>query len=381
MFQGKANVDALRTIGRVALPPSWRFAMIQAKHGLDTGLARASLWRWERAALRSSGAVPFLVEYVGRPERRWQVCELLGLREEAVAATEGDDVMLAGDMPLPGSLRIPYHLDAVVPLGRTLDEVMAGYDAELRRQLVRQQSRMYARRVTAEAEIERVQREMLEPYGFARHGEHALNMSLEVVQRLALRTGRLDAIYLDNEEVGCHLGYSVRYRGKSYWVTMRFGYPERVFGDPKRLREANSATAQWALAWAIDSGFDCYNLGMSPASPDGGLLEWKRRRGGELSTLGADDYFRLRLPDGGRARLLWQAPLFSVERGRVTLHLGVPASRSDEQVRARYRQMGFGGLSAVHLYCERPPGSALLRKLGDLYSRYPNRPHLVELAG
>lgn len=384
MFQGEGSIDTLRAMGRAALPPSWRFGILQAKHELDTGLARARLWRWERTALASEGDAPLSVAYVGRRDRRWQVCSLLGLRDEPGARdspNQSAEAALAGDVPWPESLRVPYHLDAVVPLGRSLEDIMAGYDTELRRKLNRQRARAHARRVTDEAEVERLHREMLEPYGFARHGVHAVNPSYAQIKHLALHTGRLDVIYLDGAEVGCHLGSSATHHGKRYWVTLRFGYPQAVFRVPKQLRDANSVTAHLALAWAIENGFDYYSLGMSPARPDGGLLEWKRRRGGELSTMTTTDYFRVRLPSRGRARFLWRAPLFSAHHEHISLHLGAPAGPSDEQIAARYRQMGFGGLSAVRIYCERSRTTSLLRSLGDLYSRYPSRPHLIELPG
>jgi hypothetical protein len=87
-----------------------------------------------------------------------------------------------------------------------------------------------------------------------------------------------------------------------------------------------------------------------------------------LDTIGNHGYFYVRLPKVGAAQFLWDAPLFAVERGNLTLYLGLPDRPSDEDVAARYREMGFSGLSKVYLHCTRPLSEGLLEKLRDLYS-------------
>lgn len=376
----------LLKLGRSLLPASLRYELRHAARDLELQLDRAQIWKWERALLVPQGASRFRVQYIGRREQRWQVASLLGSREEAlpipprVGGLDGYTA-LASEAPLPRALRVPFHIDGAVELGRPVDEILAGYRQELRRQVKKFARRAYARQVVDTTEIERVQREMLEPFGTAFHGVHTVNMSLEDVRRIAQETGRLDITYLDGEEVGCHLGYVVTHRGKRYWEGVRVGYPEAVFSDPRRLRVANLVNTHLSLCWAVDNGFDFYNMGMTPARPDDGLLQFKRRRSARLIADFADAFFWLRLPAREQAQFLWDAPLFSVERGRLILHLGLPAGPDDDEVMARYREMSFEGLARVELHSARAPGSGLVASIADLYSRHSERPELVEVPG
>jgi hypothetical protein len=174
--------------------------------------------------------------------------------------------------------------------------------------------------------------------------------------------------------VGCQLGHVITRAGKRYWSTNRCGYPEAVYSDPKRLRETNSMNIHLALEWAIENGFDFYDLGVALGRPGDGLLEWKRRLGGELDTMDHRVYFHIRLPKVGAAQFLWDAPLFAVERRKLTLHLGLPGGKSDEEVANRYREMGFRGLFKVYLHCANPPGDQLLETLRSYYKQQNNPP-------
>lgn len=349
-------------------------------------LDRAQLWNWEHVRLAPEGAGRFAVDYVGRLEQRWEVCRILGLRDEPVpplpgGAARGDCAALASEAPVPGGLHVPFHIDAVVELGRPLEAIVAGYRGHVSRVVRKHAQRARSRRVVESEEIERLQRDMLESFGIAHHGPHAVNLSLEAVRRIATETGRLDLAYLDNDEIGCHLGYTVVHKGRRYWEGVRVGYPEAIYTDSHRLALANTVNVHLALGWALDSGFDFYNMGMTQAQPDGGLLKFKHRRGGKLTSDFTDAFFWVRLPARGRAHFLWEAPLFSVEHGRLLLHLGLPGERDDAEVIARYREMGFDGLSRVQLYCARPPSGSLLDKFSALYARYDEPPELVEVPG
>jgi len=85
-------------------------------------------------------------------------------------------------------------------------------------------------------------------------------------------------------------------------------------------------------------------------------------------------FFYVRLPKHGRAQFLWDAPLFSLEPSGLTLWLGLPEDKSDEEAAARYREMGFGGLSRVYVHCARPPGPALFERLRGQFAHYPALP-------
>ena len=76
----------------------------------------------------------------------------------------------------------------------------------------------------------------------------------------------------------------------------------------------------------------------------------------------------------GSAQFLWDAPLFSVERHKLALHLGIPDGPSVEEIASHYREMGFRGLSYVYLHCARQPGEPILKNLHDLYANQKHPP-------
>jgi hypothetical protein len=282
-------------------------------------------------------------------------------------------------MPTAGALYVPQYLSAVVPLSKSIDEITARYNTELRRNLRKNRLRYRMKQALNDDEIESADREMLRPYAKARHGMAASQIEAHEVQRVAKVAGRLDLVLLEDEIVACHLGCVVTRAGKRYWSTVRFGYPDAVFSDTKKLREVNSITTFMALEWAIENGFDYYDIGTCLARPDDGLLEWKRRRGGDVDTLGNYGYLFVRLPKVGAAQFLWETPLFAVEGKQLTLHLGLPDGPSDEEVANRYREMGFGGLFKIYLHCSRTPGETLLGTLRSRYAHLKSPPVLESI--
>ena len=338
---------------------------------------------------------------MGTRQRRLLIREVLGLdltSQERVACGRArtarvpllhlplqlavaDDTAILTEAPLAGALRIPWSIHAVVPLKRTIDEVLASYDGELRRRL-RKRPEYRLRPVVDEREVLEISRTMIDAYAIARHGEHTTAIGPETVLKLARGAGgaRLDVMVRGDETVACHLGCPFTRRGKRYWETVRFGYPEAVFTDPKRLRDANSMNTFLELVWSIENGFDYYNMGQSPAHPDSGLFQWKRRRGGEAHVLHNDGYFSIRLPRKGAAKFLWDAPLFVASREGLTLRLGLPDGPSDKEVAQRYREVGYGGLSRVLLHCARPPGDTLLESLRALFARHASPPAVETVA-
>jgi len=277
-------------------------------------------------------------------------------------------------MPVPGALRVPWTLRVIIPLGRPIEDIKAGFGGELPRVIRIHRARYRMQQAVDGAEIDRADREMLQPYARARHGTAAAQIGPDLVRRTARKFGRLDFLLLGDEIVACHLGCVITRVGKRYWTAIRVGYPEAVFSDSKRLHETNSINFYLALEWALENGFDYYDMGTCMGRPDDGLLQWKRRWGGAVDTVGDPGYFHVRLPRVGVARFLWDAPLFAVERHYLTLHLGLPEGPSDEEVAIRYRQMGFGGLFKIYLHFARPPGERLLKTLRSLYIHHKSPP-------
>ena len=371
---------ALSTL-RQFISPSIRFELRKAVAWSQELLARTCVWRWEIATLQRGGDIRcYDILYAGRKSQRDLAKALLGI-DGAVSPTlafPSSRTALVSEVPFPGALHVPGYLSAIVPLGgRPIEEITARYSRELQRTLRKLRPRYRLQQVVDEAEIDRVDREMLQPYARARHGAAAAQLARHEVHHMALQCGRLDLLLLDDKVVGCQLGCVITRAGKCYWSINRFGYTEAVFSDPKRLRETNSFNNHLALEWAIENGFDYYDIGICLGRPDDGLLEWKRRRGGEVDTLGSESYFYVRLPETGAAQLLWDAPLFAVEHRSLTLHLGLPEGPSDEEVANRYREMGFGGLSKVYLHCARQAGESLLDTLRSRYTHQKIPPVVV----
>lgn len=368
---------------RKLISPSMRFELRKAVAWLRDILGRTFFWRWEivRFRLREDSLHDIL--YVGRKTQREFVKVLLGAKSQAVGSQlkldTSDRTVWVSEMPTVGALYVPQYLSAVVPLSKSIDEITARYNTELRRNLRKNRLRYRMKQALNDDEIESADREMLRPYAKARHGMAASQIEAHEVQRVAKVAGRLDLVLLEDEIVACHLGCVVTRAGKRYWSTVRFGYPDAVFSDTKKLREVNSITTFMALEWAIENGFDYYDIGTCLARPDDGLLEWKRRRGGDVDTLGNYGYLFVRLPKVGAAQFLWETPLFAVEGKQLTLHLGLPDGPSDEEVANRYREMGFGGLFKIYVHCARAPGETLLGTLRSRYAHLKSPPVLESI--
>lgn len=373
---------------RKLITPSMRFEIRKFLIWAQDIMGRACLWRWEIARFRLQKSNDYEVLYVGRKSRREMAKLLIGGKPEA-GTKPGDGEQQSGpashrllisEMPSAGALYVPHYLSAIIPLGRPLEEIIARYDGELRRSIRKCRPLYRMQQVLTDEAIGKADREMLQPYAQARHGLYAKQFDSQEVVRIAQTVGRLDLIMKGDEVVACHFGCVITRAGKRYWSTLRFGYPEAVFSDPKRLREVNSITTFMALEWAIEQGFDYYDIGQCLARPDDGLLKWKRRRGGDVDTLGNQAYMFVRLPKTGIAKFLWEFPLFAVEDSKLTLHLGLPDGPSDEEIVDRYREMVFGGLFKIYIYCAKAPGELLLENLRDRYAHFQSPPILERVA-
>ncbi len=376
--------DHFRTLIRKLISPSMRFELRETSAWIREQLDRACIWRWEIARLPQRDDSIYNIHYVGRKVHRvWANNILFDAKNDGdvtQASANLSSTVVVSEMPIPGALRVPKYLRAIVPLRRPVEEITAGYDSELRRSLRKHRSSYRMQHITDDAEIERADREMLQPFAVARHGSLALQLPFERVRRIAMEYGRFDLLLKGNEEAGCLLAYGYVCAGKHYWLIDSFGYTEAVFSDPKRLRETNSMNTQFGLEWAIENGYDYYDMGLCFARPDDGILKWKRRRGAVPEIIGLRGYshFHVRLPKLGAAQFLWDSPLFAIERHKLTLHLGLPDGPNDDEVSKRYREMGFGGLFKVYLHCVRPPGEALLKTLRG-YFAHQKSPPIVEI--
>ena len=350
-----------------------RFELREAAAWLREQFDRACFWRWEITRIDAGTASKYDIIYAGRKAHR-KLAGILLRAQPTIDTSPVDDkrsskAVIVSELPIPGALCVPHYLRAIVPLGRPIEEIMAGYDNKLQRTLLKQRKLCQIRQTLDIDEIDRADREMIQPFAKARHGSSANLLPSQIVRKTALEYGRLDLVSQEGEVVACMLGQESIRAGKRYWIADRCGYPEKVFSDPKRLGDANSINHVLAIERAIENGFDYCDFALCFARPDDGLLQFKRRRGAEVHTIGlrGHGHFHIRLPKVGAAQFLWETPLFAVERNKLTLHLGLPEGSSDDEFTIRYRQMGFGGLSKVYLHCDRPPRERVLATLRSFY--------------
>lgn len=363
------------TLIRKFISPSMRFAIKGAAAWLKEQLDRASLWRWEIARIPQSEDRSYNIFYIGRKMRRSFLSDKILKRFKDVgdamqsASKLSNHTVIVSDVPIPGALCVPRYLRNIVPLARTNEEIITEFNDRLRRTILKKRPRYHLRQVLDSAEVERVDREMLRPYAYARHGSSAYIMSPEMVQRMALEYGRLDLVLMENEVVGCMLGHESVRGGKRYWLSDRSGYPEQIFLDQKRLTEIDSITYYMEIEWANERGYDYCDFDICFAHPEDGLLQYKKNRGTTLDTSGLRDRgcYYISMPKLNAAHHLWDIPIFAVEGHKLVLHLGVPEGRSDIEILNRYRRMGFRGLSKVVLHGDLPLGEQLLENLRGLY--------------
>jgi hypothetical protein len=369
---------ALHDIARRVVPARLRFEARQFAAAFRAHVANARVWRWECVAF-SHGQAPYQVLYVGPKEHRTHAAALLNLSRAPAEPADpalGPRTALVSHAPLPGAFKVPHQVHMVVRLDQPLDELIKRFDPELRRKLMRTRAAYTSRRVVDPAEIDALTDTMLEPYARDRHGADAQPLGKELVRRIAQGSGGLDVIEKDGIKVACHLGYARTDPPPSTWICLRFGYPPEVFGDRRKLGDINAMNVFMAMEWSHAQGFGAYDMGSCTAQPDDGLLQWKRRRGGFPDTLHNAEWLHVRLPKAGAAEFLWDAPLFATERGGLTLQLGLPEEKSDDQALERFHPMRFDGLNRVVLHAARAPGQRLLERLAALFSTYARPPEL-----
>ncbi|WP_442113939.1 hypothetical protein [Pseudomonas sp. NUPR-001] len=381
--------ENLAVLARKYISPSMRYEIRRVSGRLQEVLARSCFWRWEIARFRLQQQSPYEFLYIGRKQRREMAKLLIGgkhldkaaapeIAAQATADTS-NHVVVVSEMPTSGALNVPHYLSAVVPLGRSLEDITSRYDSELRRSIRKNRPLYSMRRTVSDEEIAMADEFMLRPYVTARQGIHAVQFPTEEVFRLAKTVGRLDLIMQGDEIVACHLGCEITREGKRYWSTLRFGYREAIFSDAKKLREVNSITTFMALEWALEQGYDYYDIGLCLARPDDGLLKWKRRRGGDIDSLGNSAFMFVRLPKTGTAKFLWETPLFAVEGNKLTLHLGLPDGPSDEEFASRYHEMVFGGLHKIYIYGAKTSGEGFLETLRSRYANLQSPPAMERI--
>ncbi len=359
--------------------PSLRFQIRQTPPQLKHFFSSLNWLKWQHYSFLLNETNLTTVHYNGCPENRPVLMALLGA-DSAIScpAIPNDDEVYVTDHAMRHAICIPFCLITIVKLGRPIEDIVATYSNRLIRYIKSQRANYRYQVIDSFEKIDAIENNMLKPYASARHGAGAAQLGPGVVQKIAQKAyGRLDLLLQGDEEVGCHLGNSYTRKGKRYWHVNRLAYPSNVFLDTKRWGEVNSINLHLALESAIENGYDYCDYGGSLARPGDGLIDWKRRRRGFLATHGNFEYFYMKLPKTGGAKFLWDSPVFGVERGKPTLHLGIPEGKTEEEMLARYHEMGYGGLYKVYLDCVTPPSAQFVESIRALYADQDPQPLII----
>jgi hypothetical protein len=284
------------------------------------------------------------------------------------------DKVIVSEAPFPGAICMPNYLSTILPIDRPFDELLENIGKD-KLKFYREHRKYYRiRTIQDDVEIEHLDKAMLRPYAAERYGGGAAHLALSVVKRIAKVTGDFNLIYFNDKEVACHIGQEYSRWSKRYWRGNRSGYPEEIFSNSKRLSEINSMNYFMELECLVQNGFDFYDIGISLARPDDPVLQWKRRLRGHLDTVGNYNFFYICPPKNKMWQFFWETPLFGIEKGKPTLHLGKPSVKSDEEFLKRMQQMKFDGLSVIYLYCEQLPSENVMTAFRSLYTHLQNPP-------
>lgn len=377
------GISRLISVLKNCASPSLRFEIRQKKGQIKHFLASLNCFKWQHFSFQVGRtdltAALTTIHYKGRPENKAILMALLGVDSATpYPNTLNCPTVYVTEHPMRDAICIPFALITIVKLGRSIEDIVATYAKSLRRSINSERPNYRYQAIDSIDKVDVIENTMLKPYATARHDVGAAQLEPGVVQQFAQKThGRLDVLLQGDEEVGCHLGNPYTHKGKRYWHVNRLGYPSSVFTDYKRWGEVNSINLHLALEAAIENGYDYCDYGVSLAKPGHGLIEWKRRRRGFLATHDNFRYFYMKLPKTGGAQFLWHSPVFGVERGKPTLHLGIPEDKTEEEVLARYNEMGYGGLYKVYLDCVTPPSKQFVESIRALYADQDPQPLII----
>jgi hypothetical protein len=374
-------MSSIKSTIKALVSPSLRFRVKENLARAERFLRGLRFWKWQRVefALHQAGTIK--VDYLGNPAHVPLLKSLLQAPKDTGQDSNGQAptlVLKIRPYPMWDQIVLPAYLTTIVTLNRSLEEIMGTYSRSLRRSINQDAPQYRHESVTNPDRITELDNKMLRPYATARHDSSAAQLDAATVMGLARSgTGRLDVLYQGDQEVGCHLGNAYEVNGKKYWQVNRLGYPEAIFSDYKRWGEVNSINLHLALGSAIHNGYDYCDYGMSLAKPGSGLIEWKRRRKGFLSTNECYQFFFMKFPNIGASQFFWESPVFGVEKPGITLHLGLPAGKTDDEIAERYHEMGYDGLYKVYLHGIQAPSAALMEKIKSLYADLQVQPQII----
>jgi hypothetical protein len=362
------------------LSPSLEFEAKRIAHYLYWLLPRMCIWNWgiSEVPIHANSCNSML--YIGRRYHKFLAMLYLGMAHNPNEKTvEGinnaKDRVVVTEFPFPDAICVPHLLSMVLPLDRPLDELLENIGRDKLLFFRKYRDNYRVKRILDDAEIDRIDKTMLRAFATYRFQKKARHLKYSKIRKMAHKTGALNLVYLNDHEVACKLCAEFSRNGKRYWGAERAGFPEEVFTNRKSHQQVNRMAYFLEIEWASLHGYDFYGLGHSFARPKDGVLQFKRSFRGHLDTMDNYCYFYVR-PPKNTSEFFWEAPLFGLEKGKITLNLGKPADKSDEEFIEHFQEMGFGGLSTIYLHCEQPPSQEILSALSSLYDRFENRPNI-----
>lgn len=359
------------------LSRSFKYTLKAYKRRLSELLRLACLWQYQQAVFSHRKFSNIKFHFFGLKSHREAAALMLDLDSPPAISGNIKHNAFISEIPLPGSICIPHNLTSLIPLkNRSLDEILMGFEKSKRKSVKHAASGFLLRQVTDIKEIARLNQEMLIPYAVARHGTNVVQLQWEFVMGMAFKYGQLHLLLEDGLEVGCKIGYEYVCNNKRYWLSYRGGFPDFIFNDSHQYREKNVIFMYLQLQWALNNGFDCYDMAFNQAYTEGGAVQFKRTFGAELSTQGNYNYFYLRLPQTMAAEFYWEKPLFAVEGRNVVLHLGLPGGVSADEVTKRYKLLNYRRLDKVYLHCDSAPSSLQFEAVMNIYNDQKSPPAL-----
>lgn len=337
-------------------------------------------WKWEVNTEPVDADSIHSLRYIGRRQNKNQLKLVIGLwskdkRETGAQHGQPKGQLRVSELPFSGAICVPHYLSHVLPLDRPIEKLLENIDRDKLKFFLKQRSQYRLEPVSAQ-DAAQVDQTMLRPFATYRYGEWAQQIDLAKVQKMARVPGGLTAVYQAGDKVSCFLGSEISRRGQRYWRGERSGFAEAVYTHSKTFNQVNSMTYFLEIEWACAQGYAFYEYGVSLARPEDGVLQWKRKMRGHLDTMGNYNCFYVAPPKALVSTFFWEFPLFGLEQGRICLHLGWPADKSEEDFANRYSSMGFGGLSTVYLHCKRPPSEQLLASVANLFVHFKQPPNI-----
>lgn len=370
-------LTSLKKLIAPLLSRSFKYAIKERGYRLREITGLACIWRYQLNALAHSKFSDARFYYFGLRSHHEMVTLILNLDHASAVKGNAKQKIFVSEIPLPGSIRIPHNLTSMIPLkNRSIDEVLLGFEKSKRKFVNKVASNFLLKQVTDIKDVTRLNQDMLMPYAFARHGDTVVQLSWQQVLGMAFEYGQLHLLLENEKEVGCLIGHESIRSNKRCWLLYREGFPDFVFNDSPSYREKHIIIIYLQLQWALNNGFDYYDMAENPALADAGAAHYKRTFGAELSVVSNYNYFYLKLPKSMAAKFYWERPLFAVEGKAVVLHLGLPEGVDADEVARRYKLLNYGGLSKVYLHCDSAPSSAHTEAVVNVYSYQKSAPAL-----